>query len=142
MTPTTSTASSGGTGTVGRGIAGVGIDAVEVSRLRVSVERTPTLVDRIFTTDEQADCRDDDGSWRYWKLAARFAAKEATAKALGAPGGLRWRDAEVVVGEGGRPVLQLHGGVAEEAASQGIRTWHLSMSHDGGIATAVVVAES
>ena len=64
------------------------------------------------------------------------------AKALGAPGNLRWLDAEVVRSEKGRPVLHLHGGVAEEAAAQGIRTWHLSLAHDGGVATAFVVAES
>ena len=52
------------------------------------------------------------------------------------------RDAEVVREPGGRPRLVLHGGVAEEASAQGIATWHLSLSHDGGIATAVVVAES
>ncbi len=50
--------------------------------------------------------------------------------------------AEVVRDEGGRPRLVLHGGVADEAAAQGISTWHLSLSHDGGVATAVVVAES
>lgn len=117
------------------GIVGVGVDVVDVARLERALARTPSLAGRLFTEGEQRSGRPE-------QLAARFAAKEATAKALGAPGGLRWRDAEVVVGEGGRPLLQLHGGVAEEAASQGIRTWHLSMSHDGGIATAVVVAES
>ncbi len=117
------------------GIVGVGVDVVDVARLQRALSRTPSLAARLFTDAER-------GSGRPEQLAARFAAKEATAKALGAPGGLRWRDAEVVVGDGGRPRLAVHGGVADEAAAQGIRTWHLSMSHDGGIATAVVVAES
>ena len=74
-------------------------------------------------------------------LAARFAAKEALAKALGAPGDLLWHDAEVVVGERGRPHLEVRGTVAERAAELGVTSWHVSLSHDGGIASAVVVAE-
>ena len=116
------------------GIVGVGVDVVEVERLERALARTPSLVARLFTPAERA-------AGRVESLAARFAAKEAVAKALGAPGGLRWLDAEVVREQSGRPRLVLHGGVAEEAAAQGISTWHLSLSHDGGIATAVVVAE-
>jgi holo-[acyl-carrier protein] synthase len=116
-------------------IVGVGIDVVDVARLARALQRTPRLADRLFTATERRSGRPE-------QLAARFAAKEATAKALGAPGGLRWQDAEVVVEESGRPRLAVSGGVAEEAEAQGIRTWHLSMSHDGGVATAVVVAES
>jgi len=116
-------------------IVGIGIDVVDVSRLARALERTPTLGDRLFT-----DLERQVGSVP--SLAARFAAKEAVAKALGAPGGLRWRDAEVVQLDSGRPVLRLHDTVAEEAAAQGISTWHLSLSHDAGVATAVVVAES
>ena len=115
-------------------ILGVGIDVVDIARFGETLERTPAMRDRLFTATEQQRS--------LASLAARFAAKEALAKALGAPGGLRWRDAEVVVEESGRPRLAVHGGVAEEADAQGIRTWHLSMSHDGGIATAVVVAET
>ena len=74
-------------------------------------------------------------------LAARFAAKEALAKALGAPGDLHWHDAEVTVGEHGRPHLEVRGTVAGRAAQLGVTSWHLSLSHDGGIASAVVVAE-
>ncbi|MFD0655833.1 holo-ACP synthase [Thermocatellispora tengchongensis] len=74
-------------------------------------------------------------------LAARFAAKEAVAKALGAPPGLAHREAEVVTGEHGRPELRVHGRVAETAASLGVRRWHLSLSHDGGVAIAYVIAE-
>ncbi|MCA1710920.1 MAG: holo-ACP synthase [Actinobacteria bacterium] len=115
-------------------IVGVGVDVVDIARLSRALQRTPRLADRLFTDAERAR--------PVASLAARFAAKEAVAKALGAPGGLRWRDAEVVQEETGRPVLRLTGGVAEEAAAQGISSWHLSLSHDAGIATAVVVAES
>jgi holo-[acyl-carrier protein] synthase len=114
-------------------IVGVGIDVVQVARLERALARTPRLGERLFTDAER--------SLRPESLAARFAAKEAVAKALGAPGGLRWRDAEIVTDPGGRPRLMLHGGVAAEAEAQGISTWHLSLSHDGGVATAVVVAE-
>lgn len=117
------------------GIVGVGVDVVEVARLEQALVRTPALADRLFTAGEQAAGRSES-------LAARFAAKEAVAKALGAPAGLSWLDAEVVRDPSGRPRLVLHGGVAQEAAAQGISTWHLSLSHDGGIATAVVVAET
>ena len=116
-------------------IVGVGIDVVDVARLARALERTPRLAVRLFTVAERRSARPE-------QLAARFAAKEATAKALGAPGGLRWQEAEVVLEESGRPRLVVTGGVAEEAEAQGIRTWHLSMSHDAGVATAVVVAES
>ena len=116
-------------------IIGVGIDVVDVDRLERALARTPGLTTRLFTDGERALPRIES-------LAARFAAKEAVAKALGAPAGLRWRDAEVVSEPGGRPRLVLHGGVAQEATAQGISTWHLSLSHDGGVATAVVVAES
>ncbi len=115
-------------------IIGVGVDVVDVARLGRVLTRTPRLAERLFTDGER--------HLPLVSLAARFAAKEAVAKALGAPGGLRWRDAEVVTGPRGRPSLVLHGGVADEASAQGIATWHLSLSHDGGVATAVVVAES
>ena len=120
--------------TVSRVIVGIGIDVVDVARLARALERTPRLAERLFTDGERRVSRPES-------LAARFAAKEAVAQALGAPGGLRWRDAEVVSDPSGRPRLAVHGGVAEEAASQGITTWHLSLSHDGPVATAVVVAE-
>ena len=74
-------------------------------------------------------------------LAARFAAKEALAKALGAPGGLHWIDAEVQTDDTGRPWLVTRGTVAARAAELGVQSMHLSMSHDAGIASAVVVLE-
>ena len=120
-------------------IIGVGIDVVPVARFAESLARTPGLRDRLFTEAEQRTPSGGDRTAE--SLAARFAAKEALAKALGAPASLRWHDAEVVVGDRGRPHLDVRGTVAERAAALGISTWHLSLSHDGGIASAVVVAE-
>ena len=75
-------------------------------------------------------------------LAARFAAKEALAKALGAPGDMRWTDAEVVTDRFGRPHLEVRDTVALRAAQLGVTRWHVSLSHDGGIASATVIAEA
>ena len=75
-------------------------------------------------------------------LAARFAAKEAVGKALMTPGDLPWQGVEVTNGEHGEPVLAISDAVAERAELLGVARMHLSLSHDGGIATAMVVAES
>jgi len=115
-------------------IVGIGVDVVDVARLGRSLERTPALLERLFTPEEQQ-------LERLESLAARFAAKEAVAKALGSSG-LSFLDAEVVSEESGRPTLVLHGDAATLAASMGITRWHLSLSHDAGTATAFVVAES
>ncbi|SNR49950.1 holo-ACP synthase [Blastococcus mobilis] len=120
-------------------IIGVGIDVVPVERFAESLTRTPGLRDRLFTAAEQ--CTPSGNRRTGESLAARFAAKEALAKALGAPGDLHWHDAEVTVGEHGRPHLEVRGSVAGRAAQLGVSMWHVSMSHDGGIASAVVVAE-
>jgi holo-[acyl-carrier protein] synthase len=114
-------------------IIGVGVDVVDLARFAASLERTPSLADRLFTDVERA--------FPPASLAARFAAKEALAKALGAPGGLDWHDAEVGRADDGRPVLTVRGTVAEAASRAGVRSWHVSLSHDGGAAVAVVVAE-
>ncbi|MFE2326353.1 holo-ACP synthase, partial [Streptomyces sp. NPDC059385] len=71
----------------------------------------------------------------------RFAAKEALAKALGAPAGLLWTDAEVYVEDSGRPRLRVTGTVEARAAALGVKSWHVSLSHDAGVASAVVIAE-
>ena len=112
-------------------ILGVGTDLVDVARFETSLLRTPSLRGRLFTEREAALPIDS--------LAARFAAKEALAKALGAPAGLSWQDAEVVTDESGRPAFELRGTVAEAV---GDARPHLSLSHDGGFALAYVVLES
>jgi len=115
-------------------VLGVGIDVVDISRFMESLDRTPGLRERLFTPAEAVRLPAS--------LAARFAAKEALAKSLGAPGDLAWHDAEVVSEESGRPVLDLRGTVAARAEALGVRAVHLSLSHDAGIASAVVVLES
>ncbi|WP_061960939.1 holo-ACP synthase [Demequina flava] len=115
------------------GVRGVGIDVVAIERFEDTVRRSPTFVERVFTPAER--------EFGTASLAARWAAKEALAKALGAPAGLHWHDCEVLREDGGRPALTMRGSVAERAASLGITEVHVSLSHDAGIASAVVVAE-
>jgi holo-[acyl-carrier protein] synthase len=115
-------------------VVGVGIDVVDVSRFEDSLRRTPGLTERLFTSAEATRAPAS--------LAARFAAKEALAKALGAPGNLAWHDAEVVTEASGRPRLSLRGTVSRRATELGAAHVHLSLSHDAGIASAVVVLES
>ena len=114
-------------------ILGVGIDVVDVERFARTLHRAPRLRERLFTDAEQ--------QLPPASLAARFAAKEALAKALGAPVGLHWRDAEVHRGEDGRPHLTMRGTVERRATELGVRRTHVSLSHDDGIASAVVVVE-
>ena len=120
-------------------IVSVGIDVVLVDRFASAMRRTPLLSERLFTDAERTTSSGNQRSVE--SLAARFAAKEAVAKALGAPTGLHWHDCEVVSDPDGRPWLTVSGSVAEAAAKLDITRWHLSLSHDGGIASAMVVAE-
>ncbi|GAA3872304.1 holo-ACP synthase [Streptomyces sedi] len=121
-------------------IVGVGIDVAEIERFAASLERTPGLARRLFV---EAELLLPSGERRgVASLAARFAAKEAVAKALGAPGGLRWTDVEVVPEDSGRPRLEVRGTVAARAAELGVTGWHVSLSHDAGVASAVVIAEA
>ncbi|MFC1400572.1 MULTISPECIES: holo-ACP synthase [Streptacidiphilus] len=120
-------------------IIGVGIDVAEIARFEASLLRTPNLAQRLFT---EAELVLPSGERRgAASLAARFAAKEALAKALGAPGGMAWTDAEVSTEPSGRPLLAVRGTVAARAEQLGVRSWHLSLSHDAGVASAVVIAE-
>ena len=114
-------------------ILGLGIDVVAIERFEQALERSPGFLERVFTPAERELGKHS--------LAARWAAKEALAKALGAPAGLQWHDAEVTRGDGGRPELTVRGTIAARAEALGIATFHLSLSHDAGIASAVVVAE-
>jgi holo-[acyl-carrier protein] synthase len=115
-------------------IVGVGVDVVDIARFERVLARTPTIRSRLFTAVE--------AELPPRSLAARFAAKEAVAKALGAPGGLAWHDVEIPPSEGSMPVLCVRGSVAAAAAARGVERWHVSLSHDGGAALAMVVAES
>jgi holo-[acyl-carrier protein] synthase len=115
-------------------IVGVGIDVVDIDRFTESLERTPAMRERLFTEAER--------SRPPASLAARFAAKEALAKALGAPTGMAWLDAEVVNEASGDPKFEIRGSVLARAEAIGARWIHVSLSHDAGIASAVVVLES
>ncbi|MFF2329903.1 MULTISPECIES: holo-ACP synthase [unclassified Streptomyces] len=120
-------------------IIGVGIDVAEIERFDAALERTPQMADRLFLKSELLLASGERRGIA--SLAARFAAKEALAKALGAPGGLLWTDAEVYVEDSGQPRLRVSGTVAARAAALGVRHWHVSLSHDAGVASAVVIAE-
>ncbi|GAA3713051.1 holo-ACP synthase [Terrabacter ginsenosidimutans] len=114
-------------------IVGVGIDVVDIERFEATLERTPALRERLFTIEER--------HLGIASLAARFAAKEALAKSLGAPVGLHWTDARVVTSEDGRPSLEIGGTVLARANDLGVDSFHVSLSHDAGVASAVVIAE-
>ncbi len=114
---------------------GIGVDVVDVPRFAASLERTPSLRARLFTPDELA------AGLPVESLAARFAAKEAFAKALKAPAGLSWQDVTIASDAAGAPSLVPAGAAADRVASLGLSALHLSLSHDGGVATAFVVAE-
>ncbi|MFC9234153.1 holo-ACP synthase [Streptomyces decoyicus] len=121
-------------------IIGVGIDVAEIERFGAALERTPELAQRLFIEEELML---PSGERRgIASLAARFAAKEALAKALGAPSGLHWTDAEVYVEDSGQPRLRVRGTVEARAKELGVRSWHVSLSHDAGVASAVVIAEA
>ncbi|MFG2077232.1 holo-[acyl-carrier protein] synthase [Nonomuraea maritima] len=114
-------------------ILGIGVDVVDIARFETALQRTPGLRDRLFTDAER--------ELPVQSLAARFAAKEAVAKALGAPAGLGHREAEVCRDELGRPRLRVSGRAAEAADGLGVKRWHVSLSHDAGVAVAYVIAE-
>ena len=114
-------------------IVGIGVDVADISRLTVALARTPALADRLFAEGERHR--------PVRSLASCFAVKEAVAKALGGPRGLRWTDAVLEHDELGRPRLEPQGTVAAAAARLGITTWHVSISHDAGSCVAMVVAE-
>ncbi len=124
-------------------ILGLGMDVVEVGRLARILDGPPAraerFVARVYTPAERAACeaRRDRASG----FAARFAAKEAGVKALGAPPGVRWTDLEVTRREGEPPVLRLHGVAAAAAAARGVARVHLTLTHDGGVAAATVILE-
>jgi holo-[acyl-carrier protein] synthase len=125
-------------------IVGIGVDVTDVSRREHVLARTPPLARRLFAEGERA------GSI-VQSLAGSFTAKEAVAQgftarrrwpnALGGPSGLRWTDVVVSHDSPGRPAPQIHGTVAAWAASVGVTTWHLSISHNAGICVAMEVAE-
>jgi holo-[acyl-carrier protein] synthase len=123
-------------------IVGLGMDVVEIARIQRILdgpaERAERFLARCFTPAERSYCGGArDRAARY---AARFAAKEATFKALGAPPGIRWHDVEVVRSEG-TPSIDLRGVAAEAAAALGLARALVTLTHDAGVAAATVVLE-
>ncbi len=115
----------------------VGVDVVDVPRLaRLVARHGALLTERVFTPGELADC-----GGKPQRLAARLAAKEAVAKALGTGiGPVAWRDVEVVLDGAGRPQLRLTGNARTLAADLGFTRWSVSLTHDGATAVALVAA--
>jgi holo-[acyl-carrier protein] synthase len=111
-------------------IDGIGIDVVDIERFKESIDRTPGLREKLFTPAE--------ASKPIASLAARFAAKEALYKALSPAYGLAWHEAEVINFENGKPAFLFRGAIADLVDGAQV---HLSLSHDGGIASAMVVLE-
>lgn len=118
-------------------IVGIGVDVVDLARFSSLVDRTPQIVDRLFTKEEQVGA--EGHQLPVISLAGRFAVKEAVAKALGAPAGMAWHDCEV--SNGGAPTISIKGTVAQVATKLLITNWHVSISHDGPVAIAYVIAE-
>src|SRR5467141_4768170 len=111
-------------------IVSIGIDIIEVARIREVLERTPRFTERVFTMAERAYC-DSRGAVAAQHYAARFAAKEAALKALqtGWSGGIGWQDVEVSAKDSGAPVILFHGRARELYEQTGATTAHLSIAH-------------
>jgi holo-[acyl-carrier protein] synthase len=122
-------------------IVGVGVDVVEVARMREVLARTPSFRERTFTDGERLDAEQrTDPTERY---SVRFAAKEAVMKALGLGlGAFGLHDVETRLRDSGEPYLVLHGRAAEIAAERGVTHWHVSLTHTAASAIAMVVAEA
>jgi len=123
-------------------IVGVGTDICSVQRMQYMAERYGArFLDRVFTPEEQARSKRKAGTAE--RLAARFAAKEATMKALGTGWacGVKFLDIHVTNEFGGRPVVNLIGDAATWATSLGVKRVHVSLSHERDQAIAFVVLE-
>ena len=118
-------------------IQAVGVDIVEVARVRAILDRhRDRFLARVFTPQEVTDC-----AGRVTSLAARWAAKEAVSKALGCGWeGIRWTDIEIVRQARGQPAVVLHGPARAAAERQGLVHWAISLSHAEAYAVAFVVA--
>jgi holo-[acyl-carrier protein] synthase len=118
-------------------IIGIGVDVVDLARFEDVLARTPGITDRLFTKTEQQSAAGHELPIQ--SLAGRFAVKEAVAKALKAPAGMHFHDCEV--SNGGAPEIKISGTVKSVSDSLGVTNWHVSISHDGPVAIAYVIAE-
>src|ERR1700677_767648 len=123
-------------------VLGLGTDLIEIERIQVSMDRFgERFLERVFTAGEIAYCRRKKQSAE--SFAARFAAKEAGAKALGTgiSRGVSWKEIEVTREMGERPMLHFNGRAAELAEAMGVRRMQLTLSHSRKLAIAMVVVE-
>jgi holo-[acyl-carrier protein] synthase len=121
-------------------ILGVGHDLCEIDRIeRMVVRWGARFTERVFTEHERQYCLSKVN--RAQHLAARFAVKEATLKALNVPAGLSWKEMKVVGGGKTPPRLELEGKAKEAADAMGVEQFHITITHAGGFASAVVIAE-
>lgn len=123
---------------IGRPVVSIGVDVVDIDRMRKIVARQPRFVERVFTRTERtySEAAADSAE----RFAARFAAKEAGLKALGVGlGGADFVDLAVDKRDSGEPILCVTGRAANRAARLGIRSWLLTLSHSDSVACAVVV---
>ena len=124
-------------------IVGVGVDAIEIERVRRALARTPALAERLFTPGERRYCDACGGRRGTARFAARFAAKEAVAKALGTGlVGVGFRDVEIVTDERGAPSVVLAAAARAVADRRGVTTLHVSLSVTRDTAVATAIAES
>jgi holo-[acyl-carrier protein] synthase len=122
-------------------IYGIGVDLIEIGRIRQAIERNgQRFIDRVYTDVEQAYCSQHAS---YASYAARFTAKEAFLKAFGTGlrKGMAWRDIEVCTDDLGKPYLQLYGYLREQCQHNGLHPIHLSLSHSSDYAIAQVIIE-
>jgi holo-[acyl-carrier protein] synthase len=115
-------------------IIGIGVDLVDINRFEKSISETPKLLDRLFTEAEK--------NQSLQSLAARFAAKEALMKAVGRASGLSFSEVSIIKDDFGKPSFELAGKSLATIESRGISNLQLSLSHDGGMAIAYVIAEA
>ena len=120
-------------------IVGIGIDVCSIDRMRRALERHgDRFFARICSERERADLQGRDQATA---LSGRFAVKEAFAKALDGAPGVGWHEVEVRRAENGRPTLELKGNALAMVQRFGADKWHVTISHDAGIAAAVVILE-
>ena len=121
-------------------IVGVGLDLCLISRMEKALARSGgRFAARVFTANERRYCESRAQPAQHF--AARFAAKEALLKALGVPEGLSWHELEIAQRPSGGPQVALHGVAAQAATRLGISHLHVSLTHQGDAACAVVIAE-
>jgi holo-[acyl-carrier protein] synthase len=114
-------------------IFGIGVDLVDIERFEKALDQTPKLKDRLFTESER--------ELSSQSLAARFAAKEALVKAVGKAKGLSFQGVNVAKDQDGKPFFEFNGETEQTIKAHGISKFHLSLSHDGNMAVAYVIAE-